>query len=145
MRLVFFSLLLLAAQARAEVSGPIVRSLGNNYYLVQCNKEQLHPDDLVSIQRSGQEVAQGKVMREDGKFCSIQLLFGSASRLDLVVLKQRGGTNERGPALPAEFGSLQPTSKPASIVTSPRKADYFGTIQTNGGVYNLNTGQYLTP
>ena len=70
MKFCLLALLTLAAvlPAQAQLSGPIIRDLGNHYYLVQCNLQQLQPDQQVNVLRNGITIAQGKVRRaqQDG-------------------------------------------------------------------------------
>lgn len=144
MKIAALCFFLLASQAQAQPSGPIVRDLGSNYYLVQCNSVKLEADDVVAILRQGHEVGIGKVMRSDSSACSILLTGGEARRLDLVFLTRRNTIQgDRGPGLPTALvtsprgqSSKAPTSKPAG--------GFFGSIQASGSVYNLNTGEYLT-
>jgi hypothetical protein len=125
-----------------------MRSLGNNYFLVQCNAVQLQPDDTVTLLRQGQEVGSGRVMRQEGSVCSILLTRGEAQRLDLVVLTRRhAAVAERGPSLPS-FGasSPPPAPRPATVAAKAQtnSPSYFNSIHASGSVYNLNSGQYLT-
>lgn len=141
--------LLLTFQAFAQPSGPIVRPLAHNYYLVQCNALQLEADDSVAIFRSGVQVGSGRVMRHDNSLCSILLTGGEARRLDLVVLvhRQNKSGNDRGPDLPSLMAapSVTPPNKTSSLaVKPPENKNFFNSNGTFGSVYNLNTGQYLT-
>ena len=148
MKFSIFCLVAVAAQASAQPSGPIVRSLGVNYYLVQCNALRLQPDDAVVVVRQGQEVGAGKVMRCDDCSCSIMLTAGEARRLDLVVLKGRkSDPADRGPTLPVPMLVGAPRLSGVSTRVPDAKAskgNYFTTHNASGTVYNLNTGEYLT-
>lgn len=133
---------LLTSPVLAQPSGPVLRPLGNDYFLVQCNAVKLQADDTVTILRQGVQVGTGRVMRHDSSLCSILLTSGEARRLDLVVLSSRtAAAGDRGPALPA-CGTVTP-SKAATPARSNSSAGYFGSTNL-GGVYNLNTGEYLT-
>lgn len=146
MRSIFFILCLMAGQACAEVSGPIIRCLGNGYFLVQCNRQQLMPDDQVIVLRSGQEVARGQVMRQEGSVCSILIRSGDAQRLDTVVLGARSpNQSDRGPGLPVSSQASKNAMKSAETAKAKPKKDYFGSFESGGQVYQLNTGQFLTP
>ncbi len=146
MRSIFFILCLMAGQACAEVSGPIIRCLGNGYFLVQCNRQQLMPDDQVVILRSGQEVARGQVMRQEGSVCSIRIRSGDAQRLDTVVLSARNPAHaDRGPGLPVTGQNHKSFTKAPDTIKAKPKKDYFGSFDSGGQVYQLNTGQFLTP
>lgn len=139
--------LALTLQAFAQPSGPIVRPLANNYYLVQCNALQLEADDSVAVMRAGVQVGTGRVMRHETSICSIMLTSGEARRLDLVVLLQRQPkSQERGPNLPS-LGAPPTTAssnKSSNLtVKPPENKNFFNTQGTFGAVYNLNTGQYL--
>ncbi len=137
--------LALTCPVLAQPSGPVLRPLGHNYYLVQCNAVMLQPDDTVTILRQGQEVGSGKVMRCENSMCSILMTSGEARRLDLVVLNQRTAVpGDRGPTLPV-YGAAAPSKTPPVTVAAKRPdTGYFGSMTTLGGVYNLNTGEYLT-
>ena len=144
MKFILFCLIALTCQATAQPSGPIIRSLGDNYFLVQCNAIQLEADDTVTVLRQGQPVATARVMRHEASVCSILLTSGEARRLDLVVLsKSHNAAAERGPCLPTCLLS-SPKPPPSPAPKSGGTAGYFNSINTGGSVYNLNTGQYLT-
>jgi hypothetical protein len=134
----------LSAMVSAQPSGPVIRSLGADFYLVQCNAYPLKVDDRVVLTRQGLEVGKGQVMRQEGGFCSIRLLEGQAQRFDLVSLQPQGASGDRGPAL-----NLQPASAPkppaAARARQPQQASYFHSLDFSGRVYQLNTGQVLTP
>ncbi len=143
MRFILFCFLALLSRAQAQPSGPIVRSLGNNYYLVQCNAVKLAADDNVMIVRQGHNVGLAKVMRSDSSMCSILLTNGQASHLDLVVLLQRNTLpGDRGPGLPTTLPAQTTPPKGHHPKAEPPKG-YFNTINATGTVYNLNTGEYL--
>jgi hypothetical protein len=136
----------MASQVSAEVSGPIIRCLGNGYFLVQCNRQQLKPDDQVIVLRSGQEVARGQVMRQEGSVCSILIRSGNPQRLDTVVLASPSAEHaERGPGLPLSGQTVKAAPKATEAGKAKPKKDYFGSFDSGGQVYQLNTGQFLTP
>lgn len=143
--LLAFLTLAAVAPAQAQISGPVVRDLGNHYYLVQCNLQQLQPDQQVDIVRSGVTIAQGRVMRSQPGACTILVPAGNIHRFDTVVLPAQGSAilNERGPAIPT-YGSVS-----TPVVARPTQAqapsNFWNTVQTNGRVYNLNTGETLSP
>ncbi len=135
---------LLSASLWAQPSGPIIRPLGADFYLVQCNAYPLKVDDRVVLTRQGVEVGKGQVMRQEGGFCSIRLLEGQAQRYDLVSLQSQGGSGDRGPALNLH---TPPASKPGAAARprQSQQASYFHSLDFSGRVYQLNTGQVLTP
>src|SRR5688572_7430737 len=89
------------AVSAQEISGPIVRCLMGDYFLVQCNGAQPAIDEFVTILRQGREVARGKVMRVEGNSYSILVQSGEAERMDLVYLSSGAGRAVRGPVLPS--------------------------------------------
>ncbi len=140
--------LLLATAAQAQLSGPIVRDLGDRYFLVQCNLQQLQPDQLVTIMRNGIPIGEAKVMRSQAGLCTIHMQSGDARRFDTVFLPQKAAVvqPERGPAIPAFYGSpATSTAAPAPRTAPAAQSNFWNTLQTNGRVYNLNTGETLSP
>ncbi|MFN8614218.1 MAG: hypothetical protein U0931_42195, partial [Vulcanimicrobiota bacterium] len=131
--------------AQAQLSGPIIRDLGNHYYLVQCNLQQLQPDQQIDVVRNGLTIAQGKVMRSQAGACTILVTSGEVRRFDTVVLPVQAGavSNDRGPAIPT-YGCV---SAPVVARPTPTQAPatFWNTLQSNGRVYNLNTGETLSP
>lgn len=140
------SLAAVCLPAQAQLSGPIVRDLGNRYYLVQCNLQQLQPDQQVLILRNGVEVGQAKVMRSQTGACTIQVNSGEARRFDVIFSPTQAGVPqpERGPSIPAAYAPAAPNQRPVAA-TPTANQNFFSTLQSNGRVYNLNTGQTLTP
>lgn len=140
--------LLLAGSAQAQLSGPIVRDLGNQYFLVQCNLQQLQPDQTVKILRKGVAIGEAKVMRSQAGLCTIQVQSGEARRFDTVFLPPALGVAqpERGPSIPTFYGTASAVAAPAPRSSAPAaQSNFWNTLQTNGRVYNLNTGETLSP
>lgn len=141
---ILFFLLVAPASGWCQISGPVIRDLGNQYFLVQCNCQQLQQDDLVSILRGGREVARGKVMRSQPGACTVLVEAGEVLRFDVVMLlKPVAAPSDRGPSIPC---AIAPTrAKTLAPVAKSDKKDFWSTLNTNGRVYQLNTGQMLTP
>ena len=141
----------LASPSWAQVSGPVVQSLGGNYVLVQCNSLQLQPDDRVSIRRAGDEVGAGVVMRNQGGVCSVRVDHGAAQRFDVVVLVGRAVANDsRGPDIPLQFCPSKPASAKVTVAPAPapqvrppqnKRDEFWSTHKATGRVLNLNTGE----
>lgn len=117
-------------------SGPVVRSLGEDYFLVQCNACLPQVDEMVVISRAGREVGAGKVMRIQGGQCSIKLLGGVAVPGDCVELRRTVTTNDRGPELPS-VNLARPTN---SESRQSRPDGYWNSI-SGGRVLDLNSGR----
>lgn len=117
-------------------------------FLVQCNLQQLQPDQLVTIMRNGIPIGEAKVMRSQAGLCTIHMQSGDARRFDTVFLPQKAAVvqPERGPAIPAFYGSpATSTAAPAPRTAPAAQSNFWNTLQTNGRVYNLNTGETLSP
>jgi len=127
----------------------VVRKLSPEYYVVQCNAFQLQVDDLVVLSRNGMEIGRGQVMRQQGAHCSIRLLEGQAERFDLVCLASRkSAPGDRGPELGgfvAAPGPAQQQAQARPAAVNPSRDGYFQSMNFSGRVYQLNTGQVLTP
>ena len=99
---------------------------------------------LVSILRGGREVARGKVMRSQPGACTVLVEAGEVLRFDVVMLlKPVAAPSDRGPSIPC---AIAPTrAKTLAPVAKADKKDFWSTLNTSGRVYQLNTGQMLTP
>lgn len=145
--LVFLHFLVVAVAAvpnetKTAPTGPVVRNLGQDYFLVQCNAGLPQPDEIVIISRGGKEKGAAKVMRIQGSLCSVKIVSGSAAPGDCVSLRRTVALSDRGPELPsAGVTSLGPARSPNS--DSPRQGrpeSYWNSI--NGGrVMDLNSGK----
>lgn len=125
--------------------GPIVRSLGSDFYLVQCNSCRLQPDEPVLIVRNGQEVGAGRVMRSENGYCTVRLISGTASAADSINRPALAvKTSDRGPTIPVQYTQASRPCVTNAPVVRPANAnppqDYWRTLE-NGRVFNLNTGQ----
>lgn len=147
LRVMFSCLLLglLAAGASAAPVGPIVRDMGSDFYLVQCNSDRLQPDEVVVIVRNGKEIGQGKVMRSQGAFCTVHVISGTASATDSVARPSaKPQLSDRGPEIPTQYlQTYRPNAPTAGAAQGPAaskpRVDYWNTLE-NGRVLNLNTG-----
>lgn len=150
-KLLLIILMALTGAAPAqELSGPIVRCLKGDYFLVQCNGAQPAIDESVTVLRQGTEVARGRVMRVEVGSYSIQVQSGEAERMDMVYLSSRVGAGPRGPMLPPVAKPERPPLQDASVDTQPpsraarsKRDDFFTRIE-GGRVFNLNTGEVST-